>query len=704
MFDVKQVKRWLRASASILIAAAPSVAMGKASSDDDAKAALEDIVVTARKTSENLQKAPATINVVNAEQLTSGGIEKPTDLNKVLPSASLRSQGPVAQTYIRGVGSNLDFPWTSPASIITYNGVIIPRYGTKGVLFDLSRVEQIAGPQGTLYGGSAAGGAINLITQKPAGEFSGNALLEGGNYGTVHGALNQNIPLSDTFSMRTSVDYSRHSPYTAGQFFSSDKLEGRQSFLWTPSNDFSVLVFASGYREKGIPPAALQVNADPTPKNPFNAVPSAFPNGTPINGIFNFQNSRTYVVGSNIEWHVGDAVLSYIPAYVHVKSDYAFYLQGGVLDIRDQEDQFSQELRLNQSFGRLKLGAGLFWLTNKIDFNDGINLPVLPAAAGYYLRVPVNRAHQTNTSYSAFAQAVYSVTDQLRLTAGGRISRDKIVASGFGLDPFFTPRPFTFRRGQSTGDWKVGVDFDLAPRILLYANIQTGYIPFGYSPDSGNPAPELPRSKLLAYSGGFKARFLENRVEVNNESFYYDYKNFQAFAFDQTTFLTVAAGAKKSRIFGNELTVRWLFSDKTKLDAAVVWQDAKYTNFVGPGFNYSGFRMANAPVLSIIGGLQHELDLGDHGSLLGRVQSQYNSGFWGQFSHNGTFQRRYARADLSLTYSFPQSDLKVQAYVDNVTNKAVFTGLGANSTPGGSGVGFLDAPRTYGVRVSTSWK
>src|SRR3546814_5675286 len=80
---------------------------------------------------------------------------------------------------------------------------------------------------------------------------------------------------------------------------------------------------------------------------------------------------------------------------------------------------------------------------------------------------------------------------------------------------------------------------------MVYGNIQTGYIPFGYSPDAGDPADELKRSKLLAFSGGFKSRLLGNSLEINSEFFYYDYKNFQAFTVSQLTFLAVPAIADK---------------------------------------------------------------------------------------------------------------------------------------------------------------
>src|SRR3546814_9649569 len=102
---------------------------------------------------------------------------------------------------------------------------------------------------------------------------------------------------------------------------------------------------------------------------------------------------------------------------------------------------------------------------------------------------------------------------------------------------------------------------------------------------------------------------------------------FQSFTVSQLTFLAVPAIADKSRIYGTELSARWNVADETKLDVSLVAQNARYTDFSGPGYDYSGFRMASAPVLTVVAGLQQGFDLGSSGHLVGRVSAQYNSGF-----------------------------------------------------------------------------
>src|SRR3546814_19717989 len=126
-------------------------------------------------------------------------------------------------------------------------------------------------------------------------------------------------------------------------------------------------------------------------------------------------------------------------------------------------------------------------------------------ALGYFVSIPVlGDFNQTRIGYGGFASATYSLSDEFRLTAGGRVSRDRLTAAGQGA-----AGPFTFRKSQTTVDWKSGAEYDVAPRILVYGNIQTGNIPFGYSPDAGDPVDELTSSQLLGFFGGFKTKPLE---------------------------------------------------------------------------------------------------------------------------------------------------------------------------------------------------
>ncbi|MBB6123051.1 TonB-dependent receptor [Sphingobium subterraneum] len=675
--------------------AASSGADSASTGDANRGVGLEEIIVTARKREENLQKAPATILAISGDALQSRGITGPLELTKVLPNASLKEQGAVSQLFIRGVGSRVDFPSVSPAAAFTYNGIIIPRYGTSGVLFDLSSVQSIAGPQGTLYGGSAAGGAVNVLTAKPSDDNSGKALVGFGDYSTIQFNADQNFKASDKIALRLAGSYNEHGAYQDRGLDDLKRIQGRVSLLARPTEDLTALFFASGSRTTGDPGSVATVYLRPIQSDPW-AVPAVGPTGLTITDRDTYQDYRTYVVGANIDLRVGDGTITYIPGYVRVNSKYNFYIAGyNLLLVHDREKQLSQELRYNQDIGNLKLSAGLFWLRNKTNYLVDFEA----ATPGGYLTFPANRTSQVNVSYSAFAQGIYSLTDQLRFTAGGRISVDKISATGLG-----GKGAFAFHEKQTRPDWKVGLDYDLTSRIMLYAAVQTGYIPFGYDSNSGTPTVKIRQSKLMSYTGGFKSRLFDNRLEINNEFFYYDYTAFQAFSFNSSTGTSTVFNARKSRIYGTDLTVRLHLNEHTSINAGVVAESAIHKEFRGPGYNYSGNRMANAPKINIQGGIQQGFDIGDSGVLLAEVSGNYNSGYWGDYTNTfGTFQRPFFKGDASLTYTPASKAWSIQAYVNNVANTGVFGTLTPNPNPALRGTGKSELPRTFGVRFTASW-
>jgi iron complex outermembrane recepter protein len=251
------------------------------------------------------------------------------------------------------------------------------------------------------------------------------------------------------------------------------------------------------------------------------------------------------------------------------------------------------------------------------------------------------------------------------------------------------------------------VDYDLTSRILLYANVQTSYIEFGYNPV---PTPQgtsniVPESKLLAYSAGLKSRFLDDRLQVNSEAFYYNYKDFQAVQFVTATALTSVLNAKRSTIYGDELNIKALLPLDTEIDAGITVQSAHYNEFSGLGYDYSGNQMAMAPVGNVTAGLQHLVSLGDSGTLLGRVQTHYESGHYGLYYNlPSVHQGAYTITDLTMTYSPPRGNWRMEAYVDNVENSFVYGSLSLGNTPTSPGTGSVgEPPRTYGVRFFVHW-
>lgn len=669
---------------------------------DVEKTGLNDIVVTARKTSESIQRAPASIVAVGGEELQTRGITDAVSLAKILPSANLRTQGPVTQVYIRGIGTRSDLPNFQAASALLLNGVIVQRYGTFGLTYDLDRVESIAGPQGTLYGGSAAGGAINLYSDLPDDDFSGNVQAAYGNYNSVQVTGGQNLAVSDGLSFRIAGDYKRRDSFYGNGMNAQNNWSGRVSALIKPSDNIRAHIFYQHGHDTGKPITNLVTNPPADPDHPFR-LPAVGAAGNPLNGRETYQDNRNDILGANITLDVGNSTFTYIPAYVDFKAEYLYFSGpvGNKLYVYDREKQLSQELRWNGSAGPVKLTAGLFYLRNKTDFTDTQYRYTSPTT---FNQVLLNITDQTNTSYAAFAQAVVSVTDALRLTAGARYSRDKIEATGTGAGGV----RIGFNHAHSRPDYKVGVDYDVADHVLVYANLQSGYIGFGYNPDVGptatNPQnPIVPESKLTAISGGLKSRFLDNRLELNVEGFHYLYKNFQAIQFVSATGLSTVLNADKSTIYGVDVNLRARITPTLSFNGAIVLQHARYNDFAGVGYDFSGNHMINAPDVNFQAGIEKRVDLESGATITGRVDTQYENGHYGAFNNLPTQrQKSFHRTDASITFAPAGDRWNIQFYVRNIEDATVFTTIngGSPTTPASGG---LEPPRTFGGRLSFKW-
>lgn len=207
---------------------------------------------------------------------------------------------------------HLDVSYIQPAVAFVYNGIVVPRYGTTGLIFDLDSVQVISGPQGTLYGGSVAGGAIDINSARSRNNTAGDGLLEAGAYGEVHAAVNQNIPLGDKVSVRGSVDYERHDGYQTRGFDDEDMIRGRLSLLAKPTSDVTALIFFSGYHDGGNAGLRLR-QALLRPLQPLPGPGRGPVFGNPLSSTTSFRDFEDYVIGANIEWKVAGNTFTYIP-------------------------------------------------------------------------------------------------------------------------------------------------------------------------------------------------------------------------------------------------------------------------------------------------------------------------------------------------------------------------------------------------------
>jgi iron complex outermembrane receptor protein len=667
-------------------------------------AGLETVTVTAQKVSEDLQKTAAAVTALSGDVLVSAGAYDIRGVQNLMPSVRFQAEGASTEIYIRGVGSTLDLPNIEPPTVFNFNGVYVPREGTSVGLFDIASVELLPGPQGTLYGRAALGGTVNVEFNRPTPELETSGTVEFGNYAMLHGTFVQNLPITEKFAARAAFDYIRHDGYLETGADSKEDYAGRLSGLYRPTQDLDVYVWLHGARKKGNSPNLVRRgyndgsfdgnpngfdHADPWDDRIDPGAPTASPN-----------DYESFGAGAQVDWRRDGYTLTYLPSYFNLDWDGRYWLENIGAQLTAHYDQVTQELRIaSDADTRLRWLGGLYYyrVSNDGDFFTYTNTPApFPLA-----QIDDNRLE----GYAAFAQATWDLSPTTRLVAGGRFSADQREGRGETADG----TPYDADEDYDHFDWKVGVEMDFGANAMGYANVQTGYQPGTYNMFPTTPeASNLVRSATMtAYTVGFKSRFFDDRLQVNDEVFYYDYENLLVQSFNFNTFLLTTFNAEESRIFGNQLDVLYQATGRDRVNLTVGYLDAQYDEFLVPDEvdiglprrDFGGYPLQYAPEWTLTAGYQHDFSLGA-ATLRARVETRYEDEFWGTFAQNrGTQQEEYLKTDASLTYYAPGERWSAGIWVRNLENVAV---LAATTTGqfGPYGDAFLEPPRTFGARFT----
>ena len=662
---------------------------------------IQEIVVTAQKFEQSLQRTPAAVTAIDTETLVSAGVVDIRAAQNLVPSVRFQQEGASTEVYIRGVGATLDLAHIEPPTSVNFEGVYIPREATSIPFFDLNRIEVLPGPQGTLYGRSTMGGAVNIYFNRPTDEFETRGLIEVGNYDLVHVSLAQNLPVSNDFAVRIAGDYNYHDGYQTSGADSRDDFGVRLSALYDPSPAFSAYVWGYYADRGGKTPNIVNRGLDGDtllPRegayltdNPYNDfIPPQF-------AFFGQVEARPFYYesgagGAEITIDVGGPTLTYIPSYLHHSNASRYFITGLPTLLTVKYDQHTQELRLADDRGPIQWIAGLY--AYRLVSSGNVNV-----AGTNSSNIDRNRLQ----GIAAFGQATIDVSDAFRVTAGGRVSFDDREGRGRTLDALGQPTiPFTSSISPSHVDFKIGVEYDVAPRAMVYAVVQSGYQPgtFNEVPNTPTFSNTVQSPSLIAYTGGIKTRFLENTLQVNSEFFYYDYSDLFAQSFNANAGFNQIFNAQKVEIYGNQTDILFEPSPQDRFNLSIGYLHAENRRFITPsGQNFAGLSLQYSPKWTVTAGYQHDFNIGD-GYLRARAETRLESHFYGDFLHSfGTRQSGYMKSDASLTYYSGDDRWSLGAWIKNIEDEAVQAATASGGLPGPA-ASFLEPPRTYGLRAA----
>lgn len=756
-------------------------------SQTQASTGLADVVVTAQRRSESAQRAAVAISVVAGSDLTGAGITQANRLGALVPAPTVENVGPSAATFVRGVGNFSVSVTSDPAVAFNYDGVYVGRLtATSTTFFDLDRIEVLKGPQGTLYGRNATAGAINILpTQPKLGQLAGYGTVSYGNYNALvaEGAIN--IPVGADGAVRLSGTVTNRDGYNLDGT-SDDKtyafraqvkanltptLTARLAFDYAHFGGVGLgLTYLNTY---ACNPATSRCTITPTsiPPSDGNLSPrsQAFWQARPtgVAGRRNdpfpnlFQDSNFYGSNADIVWDTGAGVLTVIPAvrFDHVQNRNP---AGGFPITNDQKDiQYSVETRFAGKVAMFDYTLGFFY------YNEDAKLKSGTVTNGS----SVNFADPTivdTQSYAPFARLTAHLGPRFRLVGGVRYTHDdkqfdattttirETCAAGFTCPdavlptfvpyrqalPFATPAapgqviagptPHTlitrtdisFNNEVSFGKvtYRGAVEFDVAPASLLYGSVESGFRSGGFSTSVGYETyqPEF----ITAYTIGSKNRFLDNRVQLNVEAFYWNYSNQQvshAGVDFQGRPGAFTQNIGKSRIKGVEVETRVLATRNTVLSADVQYLDAKNIDFTFQqakflglprtdcavstnaanatlfDINCSGLPGYDAPKLTMNLSAEQTVPLGAYKVVFGG-DTQYRSGRYTYVDYQPEqYQRASWTSNAQVSFGPADNRWSVSGFVRNIENNRL---LVAPIAFQGLVAAYTSAPRTYGARLS----
>ena len=743
-------------------AAAAETAAGVATGETT-NAQVEEVVVTAQKREERLQDVPMSVNAATGEQMADRGVTQVADLDKLVPGFTYRPSNFGTPVYtIRGIGFFENSVAVAPTVSVYVDQAPLPySVMTSGAAIDLERVEVLKGPQGTLFGQNATGGAINYIANKPTREFAAGVNVGYGRFNAFHADGFISGPLSETLSARVAVSTDQRGDWQRSTT-RDDSLghrnywTGRVLVDWRPSDTLSFELNLNGWVDKSDSQAAQFVAFAPTRPNGYQDLFPAFRALTPApndpraadwDANLSLRGDNTFYQGTlHTDWDITDNVkLTAITAYSGFHQDQPVDSDGTPItnfqrEMRTNIHSFSQELRLSGVAvdERLKWMVGANYqkdLTRDrpLTFHNGSNNGVGPRRWTQYRLIN----DQDVETKAVFASVDYNLTDTLIAQAAVRYTKSENDFEGCLLDsngqiaaafsqiasrtilpgecvtlsppPGNAPTLVVNSLNEDNVSWRVGLSWKPNSDTLVYATATKGYkagsFPTLAALTTDQYAP-IQQESVLAYELGFKATLLDRTLQVNGAAFYYDYQDKQLIGYKTTGFgnLPGFISVPKSRVPGAEVDVIWKPVQPLTLTLGASYVDSKVTRSkltndpFGVIIDINGSAFPNTPMWHLTGDAQYEFSVRDGVTGFVGANVQYRSDSTAAFGGGPLFELPgYTTLDLRAGVQTEDGRWKVLAWGRNVTDKFYVINVSH----------VLDAvarvngmPATYGVTVS----
>lgn len=699
----------------------------------DAGQTLEEIVVTAEKRSENIQDVPLSISALSGEQLAKGEFHNLVDVQQLIPSVNISPRLSSGVVAIRGIGFDILTAGAESSVAIHTDGVYASRpVQALAGLFDVERLEVARGPQGTIYGRNATGGAINIITRKPTAELEGYLHLTAGNYDAiaVEGAISG--PLGDTLRARIAVKSDERSGYGTNLFNGRDiddlsTRAIRAQLEFSPSETLSLLLTGSYFEEDDAAGAAHPAGCVTQVCNAnagFNRGGSIAPHIRDVNQDLQTVNEHVFkdvALTATVDLRFAEltSITGYRDGHNFFNEDFdETSLLGTFLTREEDSEEFSQELRLGGSSDRIDWLVGAYYFRERNNARANAAFPpfLAPTFTQFF-----QGGVLTTDAYAGFGQLTYRITGKLGLTVGARYSSErKLIEDEFTFtrgpanqtsraaaptpgDPCVVCRGLPDTVSFSSLTPKFGAEYHFTDERMFYVSAQKGFKSGSFV--VGTVVPAFDPEFIWNYEAGLKASWFDRQMITNISAFHYDYTDLQTGTVVGTA--VVVNNAAAAKVDGVEFETKAILSDRFSIDAHASWIDSRFTDFltvnpaVGPAvLDLSGNALSNSPEWTghigadyVIPAFAGEITL--RGEIFGSSRVYFSP-----FNDRLNSEKSYAMENLSVRYDDGAGNWFIGAFVKNLSDETIKAGSVVPSGLVGSVINVqLLPPRTFGLKV-----
>ena len=681
---------------------------------EDSVRRIETVTVTATRRETTLQDAPLAVSSLSGDMLEDKHLSSVLDLSGLVPGLQVGSSYSSTRLNIRGIGTNDITGGADPGVSFHLNGVFLGVTGpAANAFYDVSRVEVLRGPQGTQFGRNATGGSVNVIAARPSTESS--AELGGmigfdpqqyGADGYITGALNE----SGTLAGRVSFRYGYNEGYTENladegpdRFDDDDSYGVRAQAMFAPTDTFEAnLAVEYNHKDTNGQAYVLIGGPDfaPIPAETLGGVRPEPDSGTTYaNRGFNRGEFMLATLDTKSEFEHGN--LKTIVSAGKFTADIDTDGDGTVVDFTntfmeiDGEQLFAEAIYDLSAFDRFNAIVGVNAFYQQLD--QRMDVPIMGFPAPVQLRgVPFQ-----TTSYAAFVNSDYQLTDAINLFGGLRYTFDRKAAK----DSNNYVGTLSILENWDQVTYEIGASFDLGEDIDAYIKHGTGFKSGGFQ--IGNVEPPVNPETNASTEIGLKGIFFDGTMSGNLAAFHMAYDDLQI---QQVTgFSSGFKNAAKATINGIEAEVTWLPTENLRIEFNGTLLDATFDEFASidpanPGLgvqDLSGNHLRKSPESSFSLGGYHDHDAGRFGTLsLGGRYYWQDEVFFSEFNLPVASNEAVGRLDLTLDLTSADETWTLGVFAKNVTDEHVRGAtLVVSSLLGSAALALYEPGRSVGISV-----